>query len=119
MPNNYVIKSNAKASLSGKWPQAVSIAAIILSVFCLCIVLIELILTPFSAITNEYSVAFIVIAISVVFAQFFGMPLLYGALRWFWFTSSDADVPVSEIFCYFSSGKEYLRALSLSFRIFM
>ena len=119
MPNNYVIKSTAKASLSGKWPQAVSIAAIILSVFCLYIVLIELILTPFSAITNEYSVAFIIIAISVVFAQFFGMPLLYGALRWFWFTSSDADVPVSEIFCYFSSGKEYLRALSLSFRIFM
>jgi hypothetical protein len=74
---------------------------------------------PFSAVVGQYSSLFIVIAVTVVFAQFLGMPLLYGALRWFWFTSSDADVPVSEIFCYFSNAKEYLRALSLSFRIFM
>ena len=119
MPENYVIKSNAKSALSAKWPKAISIAAIILSVFCLYIVLLNLIMIPFSAVVGQYSSLFIVIAVTVVFAQFLGMPLLYGALRWFWFTSSDADVPVSEIFCYFSNAKEYLRALSLSFRIFM
>ena len=119
MPSNYVIKANAKTSLLNKWSQAISIGAILLSVFCLHIVLIQLINIPLSAIFSEYTCIFLIIAITVILVQLFGMPLLYGALRWFWFTSSDADVPVSEIFCYFGSGKEYLRALSLSFRIFV
>ena len=119
MPNNYIIKANAKTSLQNKWSSAISIGAIILSVICLYIVLLQLVIMPISSIFNEITAAFIIISITVVSAQLFGMPLLYGALRWFWFTASDANVPVSEIFCYFGSGKEYLRALSLSFRIFM
>lgn len=119
MPSNYIIKSNAKTSLENKWSSAISIGAIVLSVFCLHIVLLQLIITPITAIFNQTVATFIVIAFTVISAQLFGMPLLYGALRWFWFTSSDADVPVREIFCYFGSGKEYLKALSLSFRIFM
>lgn len=119
MPSNYIIKANAKTSLENKWSGAISIGAIILSLLCLHIVLLQLILIPISALFNDAVAAFVVIAVTVVAAQLFGMPVLYGALRWFWFTSCDADVPVSEIFCYFGSGKEYLRALSLSFRIFM
>ncbi|MBE6761373.1 MAG: DUF975 family protein [Ruminococcaceae bacterium] len=119
MPSNTIIKTNAKTSLQNKWSAAISVGAIILSVFCLYIVLLQLILIPITTIFNEVTALFIVIALSVVFAQLFGMPLLYGALRWFWFTSSDAEVRVSEIFCYLGSGKEYLRALSLSFRIFI
>ena len=119
MPNNYIIKSNAKTSLENKWSGAISIGSIILSVLSLYIVLLQLIIIPISSIFNEFTSAFVVIAITVVVAQFFGMPLLYGALRWFWFTASDANVPVNEFFCYFRSGKEYLRALSLSFRIFI
>lgn len=119
MPSNHIIKTNAKTSLENKWSGAIGIGAIILSIFCLHIVLLQLILIPITAMFNEFTSTFVVIALTVVSAQLFGMPVLYGALRWFWFTSSDADVPVSEVFCYFSSGKEYLRALSLSFRIFM
>lgn len=119
MPSNYIIKANAKTSLENKWSGALSIGAIILSIFCLYIVLLQLAIIPISAVFNEFVASFIIIALTVVAAQLLGMPLLYGALRWFWFTSLDADVPVSEIFCYFGSGKEYLRALSLSFRIFM
>ena len=118
MPSNYIIKTNAKTSLQNKWSGAISIGAIILSFFCLYIVLLQLILIPITAVFNQLISTFIVIALTVVSAQLFGMPLLYGALRWFWFTSSDANVPIKEIFCYFSNGKEYLRALSLSFRIF-
>ncbi|MBO5105800.1 MAG: DUF975 family protein [Clostridia bacterium] len=119
MPSNHIIKANAKTSLENKWSRALSIGAIILSILCLYIVLLQLIFIPISNILNDITSTFIIIAVTVVSAQLFGMPLLYGALRWFWFTASDADVPVSEIFCYFGSGKEYLRALSLSFRIFM
>lgn len=119
MPSNYIIKANAKTSLENKWSGAISIGAIILSIFCLYVVFLQLILIPITAILNEFFTTVAIIVLTVVTAQLFGMPLLYGALRWFWFTSSDANVPISEIFCYFSNGKEYLRALSLSFRIFV
>ena len=119
MPNNHIIKTNAKTSLQNKWAQAIGVGAILLSVFCLYIILLQLVNMPISAIFNEYTSLFISIAIVVVSVQLFAMPLLYGALRWFWFTSADANVPINEIFCYFSSGREYLRAFSLSFRIFV
>lgn len=119
MPYNYVIKANAKTSLTTKWPQALGIGAILLSVFCLYVVLLNLISLPISILFGEYTTIFILIAFTVILSQFFSMPLLYGVLRWFWFTSLDYDVPINEIFCYFSNGKEYLRAFSLSFRIFM
>lgn len=119
MPNNHIIKTNAKTSLQNKWPQALGIGAIVLSIFCLYVILLQLISIPITAIFNEQVAFFIAIAIVVITAQLFAMPLLYGALRWFWFTSADADVKFNEIFCYFSNGKEYLRAFSLSFRIFL
>ena len=119
MPNNYIIKANAKTSLQNKWPKAIGIGAIALSVFCLYIVLINLISFPTSLIFEKYTNIFVLIFIIVISFQCFAMPLLYGILRWFWFTTADYDVPIHEIFCYFSNGKEYLKAFSLSFRIFM
>lgn len=119
MPNNYIVKSNAKTALRNKWPEAIGIGAILLAVLCLYMVLINLISFPVSIIFNKATMLFIIIAFMVVSFQCFTMPLLYGVLRWFWFTTADFDVPIGEIFCYFSSGKEYLKATSLSFRIFM
>lgn len=119
MPTNQVIKTNAKTALMDKWPKAIGIGAIILSIFCLYIVLIQLAFIPLSSFLGDFAALFSLIALIVLSVQLFAIPLLYGTLRWFWFTAADADVPVSEIFCYFSSGKEYLRALSLSFRIFL
>ena len=119
MPENYIIKTNAKTSLQNKWPKALGIGAVILSVFCLYIILANLIYIPATVMFGKETTTYILIAFTVVLSQFFIMPLLYGVLRWFWFTSADFDVPISEIFCYFSNGKEYLRAFSLSFRIFM
>ena len=112
MPSNYIIKANAKTSLENKWSGAISIGAIILSIFCLYVVFLQLILIPITAILNEFFTTVAVIVLTVVTAQLFGMPLLYGALRWFWFTSSDANVPISEIFCYFSNGKTLSFVLS-------
>lgn len=118
MPPSNVIKANAKTALRNKWSQAAGIGAILLAVYCINIVLMQLIAMPLSGFVGDYTALALQILSAIVIGQFFNMPLLYGVLRWFWFTSSDADVPISEIFCYFSSGKEYLRALSLSLRIF-
>ena len=51
MPSNYIIKANAKTSLENKWSGAISIGAIILSIFCLYVVFLQLILIPLTAIS--------------------------------------------------------------------
>lgn len=119
MPPTLVVKANAKTALRNKWPSAIGIGCIILSTFCMHIVLMQIIITLLSGIIGSNLAAVIGLGAVILINQFFGMPLLYGALRWFWFTANETDVPVSEIFCYFSRGGEYLRALSLSFRIFL
>lgn len=119
MPPSHVIKQNANTSLRDKWPQAIGVGAIVLSVFCIHVVLLE----TFAMILQNFlpqTAAVLISCLPIILAgQFFGMPLLYGALRWFWFSSLEADVPISEVFCYFSDGREYLRAISLSFRVFV
>ncbi len=119
MPPTKAIKSNAKTALHGKWATVIGIGGILLSALSIHFILISIIATILSGFVGENTAAIIGLAGGIFVCQFFGMPLIYGALRWFWFTTADADVPVSEIFCYFSRGGEYLRALSLSFRIFL
>ena len=118
MPTIKIVKANAKTSLLNKWPAAIGIGSILLSVFCIHIILLNVFATLLNGALNTFSANLISFVLTVITLPFFAMPLLYGALRWFWFTANDADVPISEIFCFFSSGSEYLRALSLSFRIF-
>ena len=69
MPNNYIIKANAKTSLQNKWPKAIGIGAIALSVFCLYIVLINLISFPTSLIFEKYTNIFVLIFIIVIFLK--------------------------------------------------
>lgn len=118
MPENRVIKVNAKTSLKDKWSKALGIGALLLSVFCIYIISLQLVNTIILDVFGGYIAFFVSVLLTVLSVQVFGMPLLYGVLRWFWFTTADEDVPLSEVFCFFSSGKEYLRAFSLSFRIF-
>ena len=118
MPPVKVIKANAKVSLLNKWSSAIGIGAIVLSVFCVHIIILNVFTSLFNGILNVFFATLVGVALTVVTLPFFAMPLLYGALRWFWFTANDSDVPVSEIFCFFGSSSEYLRALSLSYRVF-
>lgn len=118
MPTSATIKTNAKLALKDHWPVALGIGAIILSVYCLNTVIMQIALTLFETLVNEIWLTVIALGVMVLFCQFFFAPLLYGALRWFWFVSKENDVSVIEIFYYFSSLKLYLRALSLSIRIF-
>lgn len=119
MPTASSVKSAARAALKGRWPSAFCIGAILLSVFSVHLVLYESFLVMFSSVINITASNILALIILILAGQFFGMPLIYGSLRWFWFTSDGHNVPISEIFCYFSSSFEYLRALSLSFRIFL
>lgn len=118
MPPVKVVKANAKTSLLNKWSSAIGIGTIILSILCVHIILLNVFATLFSGLVSDFLATLLGLVLTVITLPFFAMPLLYGALRWFWFTANDADVPVSEIFCFFSSSSEYLRALSLSYRIY-
>lgn len=119
MPPTKAVKANTKTALHEKWPQVIGIGAILLSVLAIHFVLISIVATLLTGFVGELWATIIGLAVGLLVCQFFGMPLIYGALRWFWFTVGDADVPLCEIFCYFSRGGEYLRALSLSFRVFV
>lgn len=118
MPTSAAVKASAKLALKDKWPTALGIGSIIFSVYCLNIVIAQIVSTLLQPIVNEIWLTVIAVLSMLLFCQFFFAPLLYGALRWFWFGSLDNDVSVNEIFYYFSSLKLYLRALSLSVRIF-
>ena len=118
MPTSAAVKADAKLALKDKWPIALGIGAILLSVYCLDMVIVQIALTLLEKLVSEIWLTVIYFGVTVLFCQFFFAPLLYGALRWFWFISKENEVPVNEIFYYFSSLKLYLRALSLSIRIF-
>ena len=118
MPTSAAIKADAKLSLKDKWPAALGIGAIILSVYCLNTIIMQIAIMLFETLIAEVWLTVIAFGIGILFCQFFFAPFLYGALRWFWYTTNKNDVPVNEVFYYFSSLKLYLRALSLSVRIF-
>ncbi len=118
MPTISFIKTTAKASLSNKWSKVLASGALVISAFCLIYVFFSMLYLMLSgALNNGWSLVLSLIP-SFFLWQFFGVPLLYGVLRWFWFTAAGDDLPVSEAFFYFSRTKEYIRSVSLGFRIF-
>ncbi len=119
MPTSNILKLNAKKILKSKWSEAFAITGILLALYCINAVVNEVAFNILSFLVNEIWVTFIMIGIILLFGQFFIAPLLYGILRWFWYSSEKNKVSINEIFCYFSSLKMYLRAFSLSFRIFL
>lgn len=118
MPTTNTIKAEARLSLKDKWPKALGIGALALSSFCLIYVFFSMLYLMFSgALGSTWGMVLSLIPAFFIW-QFFCVPLLYGVLRWFWFTASGEDIPVNEIFFYFSRTREYIRSISLGFRIF-
>ena len=114
-----VIKKQAKESLGGKWTMGISIAFVMLGMFFIGISVWSLfgaLLKPF---LSDLSAFFVSLIPVVLLWQFLGVPLLYGTLRWCWYMSGGENVPFVEIFYYLGSGKNYFRAISLGFRIFL
>ncbi len=119
MPPIKVIKKEAKKSLKDKWAPSMGIGVILLSVLAVHIILFEIFATVAINFTNDIMSAYLPLVLLILISPFFAAPLLYGALRWFWYTSNGANPPINEVFCFFSKGSEYLKAVSLSFRIFL
>lgn len=118
MPTTNNIKAEAKFSLKDKWPKALGIGALVISAFCLIYVFFSMLYLMFSKTLGSMWGMVLSLIPAFFIWQFFGVPLLYGALRWFWFTATGEDIPVNETFFYFSRTKEYIRSVSLGFRIF-
>lgn len=119
MPPTNVIKQTVKNSLKNNWSHGLGIGAILLSVFCLHIAVFSVLCSIFSNAFGNITSNIIATIALILIGQFFGMPLIYGVIRYFWFFTQGANIPIKEIFCYFSDGREYLKAISLSFRIFL
>ena len=118
MPTTNIMKTEARLSLKDKWPKAIGLGALVISAFCLIYVFFSMLYIMFShTLGNVWGIILSLIPAFFIW-QFFGVPLLYGVLRWFWFTITGEDVPVNEAFFYFSRTKEYIRSISLGFRIF-
>lgn len=119
MPTSNFLKQNAKNNLKGKWSEAFAITGVLLALYYINVIVDEVALNILSFLVSEIWVTFIIIGITLLFGQLLIAPLLYGILRWFWFSTEQNRVSLNEIFCYFSSLKMYLKAFSLSFRIFL
>lgn len=119
MPPVKIIKQSAKNSLKGKWDIAIAIGSLFIAVLCIGALTISVLSSFFAGFSNT-SVGVILSAIIVVgLWQFLGVPLLYGSLRWAWYTSLGENVPFYEVFYYFEDGYSYIRSISLGFRIFV
>ncbi len=119
MPPVIAIKKEAKESLRGKWTMGFAIASVIIGMFFIGLSVWSLFSSLLRPFLNDLS-AFLISLIPVLLLwQFLGVPLLYGTLRWCWYISGGENVPFVEIFYYLGSGKNYFRAISLGFRIFL
>lgn len=119
MPPVILIKEESKKVLKNKWSMAIGVASVILGMFFIGIAVV----TIFSSILRSFlgnlsALLFSLIPVLLLW-QFLGVPLLYGTLRWSWYTSLNENVPFYEIFYYFGSGYSYIRSISLGFRIFL
>jgi hypothetical protein len=119
MPTVNLIKNEAKHILKNRWSTALAISFIILAMLFLGVAGFGLIHSLFINILGKVSAIAIALVFVTLLWQFLGVPLLYGTLRWTWYSSLNNDIPFYEIFYYFGSGYNYIRAISLGFRIFL
>lgn len=119
MPPINLIKIEAKKSLSNKWSVSLAVGAVIVAMFAVAAVSIMLFNSVFSLFLGRIASLLLSVVIILFLWQFLGVPLLYGTLRWAWYTDLKYDVPFFEVFYYFNNGYNYVRAISLGFRIFL
>lgn len=100
-----VVKKTAKTVLKDNWVEAMAIGAIVLFVYFLGYIAVSL----FSVVFPNMAVYGII----TVLAVFVVLPLLLGALRCYWLVMWDKKSIVGEIFYYFASKTQYLKAIKM------
>lgn len=113
------IKSQAKKNLSSGGSVAFAIGGVFIAALCLTAFLASIVASIVSSLVNWVWTAAVTIFAIILLWQSVFAPLFFGILRWFWFTDEKSVLPFEEIFCYFSGIRAYLKAISLSFRIFL
>lgn len=124
------IKKAALSSLKSRWPEAIAAAISLVSVALLdtlmqmtlmSILKVDAVWSPFipTSVPLYNAVASVGITVfSAVFSFTVSFPLLFGVMRWFWLVTGGSDPELGEIFCYFSSGKKFRKAMLISFGLF-
>ena len=123
------IKSSALSSLKGRWCEAIAASMALVSVSLLNSFLQAILMGIFKvdAIWTFYSptvlpqyntIASVLISVfSSLFSLMIVFPLFFGVLRWFWMVAGGEKAPLDAIFYYFSSGRQFARALAVAFAV--
>ncbi len=110
IPSSSVVKITARASLKGRW-----IEAILASFTGLFGLLIITLCGSLASYTYDAGLMLLSAVLTIAFAIFILAPLFLGILRYFWRLTNSLQDDLSSVFYYFSSGKKYSRALKLTF----
>lgn len=125
------IKSKAKESLKSRWPAAVAISAVLLSMWLLDIILEYILMSVFrvdavwtvidpTTLPHYSIVASICITVfSAVYGLFLVVPFFMGVLRWFWKISNGEEAGLQTVFYYFSSARLFFKTVFLAFLLFL
>lgn len=130
LPTNVAAKSTARVTLKKRWPAAIAVSLILLTVFVMEIYFQQLMLiivkgdfiwSPFQpqniVYLNQWSNVLVTV-ISTAFCVAISFPLFFGVLRWFWRVTNGADDSVGGVFYYFSSVDKYFMAIKLFWGFF-
>lgn len=105
MATSAVVKKTAKAALKDNWVEAISIGAIVLFTFFISYIAVSLLSVVLPSV--------ILCVVSVILLVLVVLPLLLGSLRCFWLIMWDEKGIIGEIFYYFSSKAQYLKAIKM------
>ncbi len=122
MISSKTIKATARTNLRGKWTQALAVTIILLAAVFISILLCELFLGVFKAVIFNQSGAYTwigsIVALVVSICSFvLSLPVIQGAVRWFWALIIGSELPLSELFYYYSSFGLLSKTLLLYVRV--
>ncbi|MBO5913428.1 MAG: hypothetical protein J6Q76_08165 [Clostridia bacterium] len=124
------IKSAAKGTLKHRWTEGIAVSLVLLATSLLNMVMqaalqtifkVDTVWSPMSPtdVPLHSVIASVGITLfSAIFTLIVMLPLLFGALRWFWLVTGGSDPGVGEVFYYFSSARTFFKALGISVSIF-
>ena len=125
------LKSKAKESLKSRWPAAVAITAVLLSIGLLDVILEYILMSVFRVdavwtvidptTLPHYSIvaSFCITVFSAVYGLFLSVPFFMGALRWFWKISHGEQADLQTVFYYFSSARLFFKTVFLAFLLLL
>lgn len=113
-PSSVAVKKTALAALKNEWPNAIAAAVIPLAFSLVAINLLGLLKYIFAD-TLATTIVRIIFLFVLVFV---GIPLSLGSLRILWGTANDERLKISELFYYFSAGKNYKRVFTFTVLLF-